>query len=414
MRAGGNGREATQFYLENREAMDVGAKAAWAERFNPDEVSAIQNCMNLKIDKPQSFDAEYQNDPIKLSLGDDLPTLERDVLITKVNGLPRGVVPRECNRLAAFIDVGQVCWFGVVALDDQYGGSLIDYGAWPEQNRAYFAASDARPKLADIHPGLPETTQIYKGVISAVDMICKREYEIETGGYLKAERVGIDSGWQAETIYKASRESIHSSLLVPTKGHATRPGATALRDWARRPGEQVGKDWRLSLVNDDQGRRARLCIFDTNEWKTFAVERLLTKQGSFGSISLFGKHRETYIHQLLVDHLCAEYRTRKLANGRTTDEWKIKPTVVDNHLWDVFVGCMLVANLSGLNWQAGAFGEQASDIKQNPLKRIHGSNTNSSNLNSVASLVTDSPIIKTLDTGRKHITPGRHISVRNR
>jgi hypothetical protein len=40
---------ATEFYREHREEMDAGAVVAWAERFNKDEISAVQNAMNLKL-----------------------------------------------------------------------------------------------------------------------------------------------------------------------------------------------------------------------------------------------------------------------------------------------------------------------------------------------------------------------------
>ena len=55
---------ATEFYGENREAMDEGAVVAWPERFNHDELSAIQHAMNLKLQDEAAFFAEYQNEPL--------------------------------------------------------------------------------------------------------------------------------------------------------------------------------------------------------------------------------------------------------------------------------------------------------------------------------------------------------------
>ena len=49
LRMGHGGREATEFYRNNKDAMDDGAVVAWAERYNYDELSAIQHAMNLKL-----------------------------------------------------------------------------------------------------------------------------------------------------------------------------------------------------------------------------------------------------------------------------------------------------------------------------------------------------------------------------
>ncbi|MDA9859066.1 hypothetical protein N9D23_13175, partial [Rubripirellula sp.] len=48
LRAGDGGAAGTEFYRQNRRAMDEGADVAWQERFNHDELSAIQHAMNLK------------------------------------------------------------------------------------------------------------------------------------------------------------------------------------------------------------------------------------------------------------------------------------------------------------------------------------------------------------------------------
>ena len=58
------GDEATEFYRHNREEMDAGAVIAWPERYNHDELSAIQHAMNLKLQDEAAFCAEYQNEPL--------------------------------------------------------------------------------------------------------------------------------------------------------------------------------------------------------------------------------------------------------------------------------------------------------------------------------------------------------------
>ena len=62
--------EATEFYRQNRVAMDAGAVAAWPERFNPDELSAVQHAMDLRLQDEAAFWAEYQNEPLPADEGD--------------------------------------------------------------------------------------------------------------------------------------------------------------------------------------------------------------------------------------------------------------------------------------------------------------------------------------------------------
>jgi hypothetical protein len=54
----GDLRGATSFYLANREALDAGAVATWAQRFNPDEAGPIQHAMNLKLQDAAAFFSE--------------------------------------------------------------------------------------------------------------------------------------------------------------------------------------------------------------------------------------------------------------------------------------------------------------------------------------------------------------------
>ncbi len=84
--------EGTAHYVANRVAMDLGAVASWDERFNDDEVSAIQNAMNMYADNRRAFFAEMQNKPLPPDLGDIKP-LTSDEICNKLNRVPRGVVP---------------------------------------------------------------------------------------------------------------------------------------------------------------------------------------------------------------------------------------------------------------------------------------------------------------------------------
>ena len=75
LREDGNIARATEFYREHREAMDAGAVVAWPERYNHDELSAVQYAMDLKLTDEAAFQSEYQNDPLPEDYGGDVRTL---------------------------------------------------------------------------------------------------------------------------------------------------------------------------------------------------------------------------------------------------------------------------------------------------------------------------------------------------
>ncbi len=148
MRGGDGGEAATEFYRQNQAAMDEGAIVAWQERFNYDELSAIQHAMNLKLQDEAAFFAEYQNQPLPAETVVD-GMLKPEEVSMKINRMDRGLVSIGANHLTAFIDVQQKLLFYVVAAwEDDFTGYVIDYGCYPDQQRPYFTLREARQTLS--------------------------------------------------------------------------------------------------------------------------------------------------------------------------------------------------------------------------------------------------------------------------
>ena len=101
---------------------------AWAERFNHDELSAIQHAMNLKLQDEAAFFAEYQNEPLPEDTGTE-DELTPEQIAGKTNRMPRRAVPIGCNHLTMFVNVQVSLLFFVVAASMQ-GVSLL--GSEPE------------------------------------------------------------------------------------------------------------------------------------------------------------------------------------------------------------------------------------------------------------------------------------------
>jgi hypothetical protein len=129
-------------------------------------------------------------------------------------------------------------------------------------------------------------------------------------------------------------------------------------EYKRKPGERVGLHWRIPNV---LGKRiVRHVVYDTNFFKSFVHARLAVPTGDPGCLSLF-QAGMGLDHQLLAEHLLAEYRVRTQAKGRSVDEWKAKVGNPDNHWLDGLVGCAVAGSMAG----AVLFG---TDQKQGPAR----------------------------------------------
>ena len=345
MRAGNAGEEATTFYGANREAMDAGAEIAWPERFNHDELSAIQHAMNLKLQDEAAFFAEYQNEPLPANSADD-DELTADQIAGKTNRMPRRDVPIGCNHLTMFIDVqASLLFFVVAAWEDDFTGYVVDYGSFPDQKRPYFTLRDARTTLPLATKASGLEGSIYAGLERLTSEYLGREWRRDDGAMLRIERCLIDANWGSSTdvVYQFCRQSSHAGIVMPSHGRFVGASSQPFSEYKRRPGDRVGHNWRMPNV---AGKRAvRHVVFDTNFWKSFANARLAVPMGDRGCLSLFGDNADQ--HRLFAEHLTAEYRVKTEGRGRTVDEWKQRPERGDNHWLDCLVGCAVAASIQG-------------------------------------------------------------------
>src|SRR5690554_4508698 len=160
----GDGREATEFYRQHQKEMDAGAVIAWPERYNADELSAIQHAMNLRLQDERAFWAEYQNEPLPQDEGDS-DQLTAEAIAAKTNGHPRGIIPLGASHLTMFIDVqAKLLFHAVVAWEDDFTGYVVDYGTYPDQQRPIFTLREAQKTLARVAPGAGLEGAIYAGL----------------------------------------------------------------------------------------------------------------------------------------------------------------------------------------------------------------------------------------------------------
>jgi len=338
-------RLATAFYQDNRAAMDAGAHVYWAARYESDEISALQNAMNLYYRDKEAFFAEYQNEP----LIDDPEAEEKltvDILKTRLNGFDRAVIPVESTRLTMFIDVQKrLLYYVVMAWSENFDGEVVDYGAWPDQNRRYFTLKDANPTMQSAFPAMGFEAMLYASLDALTTDMLSREWAREDGAMLKIERCLIDSAWgeSTDTVYYFCRRSKFASLIIPSQGVGITAAKKPMTQYRKQPGDRIGLNWMIPNVRSK--RVIRHVLYDTNYWKSFVRQRILTAVGDRGAITVYGRDPDR--HRLLYDHWLSEYSRKTAGAGRTLDEWALRPGC-ENHWWDGTVGCAVGASIQGI------------------------------------------------------------------
>ena len=373
-RSGDKGRRATAFYKEHRAEMDAGAVVSWTDRKKPKDASALQSAMNWYYADRAAFMAEGQNRPLVEGGSATAKELVPAEVVKRLSGVDRGRVPPDASRVTAMIDCGggraRGIWYAVAAWTEGFGGSVIDYGTWPRQQRAVFAGADMRPGLAELYPTLGESERLYKGLTELAAEVLGREYVRERdGARLRVERCLVDAGWLPAVVYQWCRQSPHYGVLMPSKGIARTTTARGVAEWKPRPGEpRPGYHWRLTTSETGMGR---VCQFDPDAWKSVVWEGLTAPAGGVRCLTLYGKPGPAAPpHELLAEHLAAESAEPVTIRGSTFDKWAKRPHHPDNHWLDSVVGCAVAASLLGLKFDSGAAAGEVRAPAPAPTKQL--------------------------------------------
>ncbi len=346
---------ANNFYKKNRKKMDAGAKAAWPDRYNEDEISAVQYAMNLRIDNGEAaFLAEYQQQPKRASEQAPIDLLSPDEIAAKQHGFQCGHVPDDATRIVAHVDVQQrVLYFDVLAVADDFTSYVIEHGTWPKQTLKYFELASVRNTIADAVVdgrklgGLSIEAQMRIALNQLVDGdLMTRTYTRDDGAEMPIKLALVDGGWQgkagAKIVERFVRESKHAARLLVAFGRGVKAGDRPMSEYKTKRGERLGDEWYIPHVRGKRGRPH--VLFDTNHWKTFAHRRWATPIGAPGSLSLYRAAEST--HRMFAEHQRAESPTETQGRGRKLIEWRELPNR-DNHHGDNLVGALVAASIDG-------------------------------------------------------------------
>lgn len=339
-RSGAGVDAANDFYRQQREAMDVGAEVAWPERFNADEISAIQHAYNLRIDRGEAaFAAEFQNEPLRPQL--DTAAMSTVSLAGRAITLARGIVPSDHTTMTAAIDVQENLLFWLVASWGRgFSGHVVAYGSHPEQPTPIFTVPTAKRRLEQLYPEGGFEHRLSAGLADLVGMLLGREWSREDGTPHRIEQLVIDANWgrSTEVVRQFCRRHASAAIILPAHGRGI--GAASIRglnDSKPKPGEKHGTEWRTGQVAGQRG-----LLFSTNWWKSFLAGRLATAIGDPGSLTFHAGD-----HTMLLEHITAERPVTVEARGRVVDEWRQLPGR-DNHLLDCLVMSACAASVAGV------------------------------------------------------------------
>lgn len=334
----GTGR-ADEFYRQRQARMDAGSRVAWPERKAAGDLSAIQHAWNLRIDRGESaFNAEFQNSP----LADDITTdkLDKRALPLRATNIPRGVVPAGHTKLTAFVDVQErLLYWLVCSWSESFGGQVIAYGSHPDQASSFYEAGSARKTLALATPGASFEAALRAGLDETARLLLSHEWKREDGVPMRISQLLVDSNWGQSTavVRNFCRSTPFAAQILPSRGKGVGASGTPMGPRKNR-GDRGGLNWLVGKTAEGIQIEA---TYDTNFWKTFTSARLRLGLGDPEAIMLHAGN-----HDMLIEHLVAEFPVRVEARGRSVDEWK--SVARENHFWDCLVGAAVAASITGL------------------------------------------------------------------
>ncbi len=341
--AGDGGKLATDYYRQHREAMDKGAVVAWPERFNEDELSAVQYVMNLKIDNPIAYASEYQNDPVPILK--TLGAITRDQVLGKLNGLRRNTVPAGAEYVTAFIDVHDtVLYWAACGWLPNFTGGPVDYGVYPQQGKAYFSLREATRTLQKAAgPDTSKQAAILAGLVHVGTELLTRTFRRDDGMAIPVGRLLIDCGYLPRVVEQAvlALDKVRPGIAVCSRGHSIKASDKPMVEWQHKRSDRRGHYWGLFI---QKTHRHRVVLADVNYWKSRVRDGYATPVTDPGAVGLFGN--DPGKHRLWADHMAAEFPVETQGRGRRVEEWKQRPGQ-DNHWLDCLVGCAVGASMLG-------------------------------------------------------------------
>lgn len=239
----------------------------------------------------------------------NLSRVNRDLVLSKIGDLPRGVAPKDTARLTVFIDLGLYrCWWAAWAWRENAEGFCIDYGALEV------------PQARQTNPlAILASLRAFRDEVLEPGWVC-------AGKPIRHDLCLIDSGYQLDVAYAFVRESGQGRYLA-SKGLGTAKTQDGWRSLKPGKGRQIGNDW--MIVRQPNG--IRLVSMHADGWKKAVHEGFAAPMGTPGSLQL---HRgELLEHRNFARQIVSERQEEEFVPGRGSRVYWNK-VARDNHWFD--------------------------------------------------------------------------------
>ncbi len=328
--------KATGYYKQHRQIMDTGGKVAWDQDKEAGYESALQWCMTVSILQPEYFRRELQqNGAVPV---DGIVQLSAESIIQRLSRIPKGTVPAQASYLTAFVDSSdQVLWWMVCGWAKDFTGWIVDYGTWPDQGRQQFYKSHLQATISQQLPGV-SWEQAFVHAHNELEKQLFRDWLTEDRlprqiDLMLKDWHDPDHNPRIKTQISASP---YKAQMRASEGHAPEPG--------RKPVHLYGSDTidrhTFSHWVERRSKTPFYVQFDTNRWKRFISQRLMTVAGAPTSLLLPGDSDRAL--SLLAEHFTAE-------RAEVKDETVLYkcPVGRDNDWFDCIVGNAVAASMLG-------------------------------------------------------------------
>lgn len=339
---GGSDENLNGYYLKHRGELEDGAQVSWPQRIEKGKLTALQGFMEFYMENPRGFMAEHQQEPEPDEISGKT-IVDAAVLAKKTNSFKRMRVPVNCVSTVMYIDShDNAFYFTIMSADRNATPFVIEYATWPSQSYYDFTLANIPRKLSDEYPEIADNdARIYRGACDLVEWAMNLLLERWDGRQVHLDAILADTGYKPEIWQKVKDR--HRQITL-TKGIGIKASTKAMAEWDIKPDRQVGHHW---VKQYSRGREHPTIFIDTNYWKTVSAQSMMAPVGQIGALTIHGDDRTS--HELFASHAAAETWTQVSANGRTVNEWKIKPSEPDNHWFDCVVGSFVAFNILGLH-----------------------------------------------------------------
>lgn len=342
---GGSLDDVNEFYEQYRRpygpfcktpGMDSGAKVYWEARINTPFISSLQSFMSWWILEPSAAMSEGQNQPIDPHEPEDVIYCSREEILGKLSSLERFEVPDDATELVAYIDVQQeVFVYAIMAICKGFRRYVVDYGTFPDQSREYWVRSQLASKLSDIWKS-PKQAWL-NGLIATTRLIDQLPFTRTNGQGVDLTFGLVDSsdGDVTDIVFEFCRQH-GGGKWFPNNGAGALANDLNHRSeqkaWRKRH-KDWGPHWNRTTDHDRGFDRIR---HDADWYKSMVHLGIRTPEHDDGSLQFFEDD-----HQLLADHLRAEFPRADKKGAREYTHWQQRPQRPDNDLFDCISGCGL-------------------------------------------------------------------------